>query len=50
MATDPEEWSEELKTRLLALRPDNSIEEIAEMVRRRVRRQALTEGEKGGHR
>ena len=35
LATDPDEWSLELKARLLALRPDSTIEEIAEAVRRR---------------
>ena len=33
VATDPDEWSDELKTRLLALKPDSTIEEIAEVVR-----------------
>ncbi|MCY3757813.1 MAG: M56 family metallopeptidase, partial [Acidobacteria bacterium] len=42
LATDPDEWSEELKARLLALKPDSSIEEIAEAVRkRRLWREAL---------
>ncbi|MYI60524.1 MAG: M48 family metalloprotease [Gemmatimonadetes bacterium] len=48
MATDPDEWSDELKTQLLALKamlfglePDSTIEEIAEKVRqRRLWRQA----------
>ena len=35
MATDPDEWSEELKVQLLALEPDSTIEEIAEVVRQR---------------
>ena len=42
MATDPDEWSDELKTQLLALKtqlfglePDSTIEEIAEKVRQR---------------
>ena len=33
VATDPDEWSDELKTRLLALKPDSTIEEIVEVVR-----------------
>lgn len=33
VATDPDEWSDELKTRLLELRPGSTIEEIAEVVR-----------------
>ena len=40
MATDPDEWSDELKNQLLALKtqllglePDSTIEEIAEKVR-----------------
>ena len=33
VATDPDEWSDELKTRPLALKPDSTIEEIAEVVR-----------------
>ena len=35
MATDPNEWSEELKTQLLTLKPGSTIEEIAEEVRRK---------------
>ena len=35
MATDPDEWSEELKTQLLMLKPGSTIEEIAEEVRRK---------------
>jgi len=35
MATDPDEWSEELKVQLLVLEPDSTIEEIAEVVRQR---------------
>ena len=34
-ATDPDEWSEELKARLLALEPGRTIEELAEMARQR---------------
>ena len=33
LATDPDEWSEELKAQLLALKPDSTIEEIAETFR-----------------
>ena len=33
MATDPDEWSDELKAQLLALKPDSTIEEIADKVR-----------------
>ena len=35
MATDPDEWSEELKVQLLELKPDSTIEKIAEVVRQR---------------
>ena len=35
MATDPDEWSDELKAQLLALKPDSTIEEIAEEIRSR---------------
>ena len=35
MTTDPDEWSEELKAQLLALKPGSTIEEIAEVVRQR---------------
>ena len=35
LAADPDEWSAELKARLLALKPDSTIEEIAEAVRKR---------------
>ena len=35
MATDPDEWSEELKVQLLEFKPDSTIEEIAEVVRQR---------------
>ena len=35
MATDLDEWSEELKTQLLMLKPGSTIEEIAEEVRRK---------------
>ena len=35
MATDPDEWSDELKTQLLALKPGSTIEEIAEGIRKR---------------
>ena len=33
MGSDPDEWSEEMKVQLLALRPDATIEEFAEFVR-----------------
>ena len=33
VATDPDEWSDELKAELLALKPESTIEEIAESVR-----------------
>ena len=35
MATDPDEWSDELKAQLLALTPGSTIEEIAEEIRPR---------------
>ena len=35
MATDPDEWSDELKTQLLALKPNRTIKEIAYAVRQR---------------
>jgi beta-lactamase regulating signal transducer with metallopeptidase domain len=35
MATDPDEWSDELKAAILELKPDSSLEEIAEGVRKR---------------
>ena len=35
MAQDANEWSEELKKELLRLKPDSSIEEIAEQIRKR---------------
>ena len=35
MATDPDEWSDELKTQLLILKPGSTIEEIAAEVRKR---------------
>ena len=34
VATDPDEWSDELKAQLLALMPDSTIEEIAKSARR----------------
>ena len=34
MATDPDEWSDKLKAKLLALRPGRTIEEIAEEIRK----------------
>ena len=34
MATDPDEWSDELKAKLLALKPGRTIEEIAEEIRK----------------
>ena len=37
LAADPEEWTEELKARLLELQPESTIEEIAEPVRERRR-------------
>ena len=33
VATDPDEWSDELKTKLLTLKPDQTIEQIAEFLR-----------------
>ena len=33
MATDPDEWSDELRARLIALKPDSSIDELAQAVR-----------------
>ncbi|NKB72870.1 MAG: M48 family metalloprotease [Candidatus Latescibacteria bacterium] len=35
MATDPDEWSDELKARILELKPDSTIEEIAAGIRQR---------------
>ncbi|MCE2448955.1 MAG: biopolymer transporter ExbD [Candidatus Latescibacteria bacterium] len=35
MSTDPDEWSDELKTQLLILKPGSTIEEIAEKIRKR---------------
>ncbi len=35
MATNPDEWSDELKAQLLALKPGSTIEEVAEEVRRK---------------
>ena len=35
MATDPDEWSDELKTQLLVLKPNRTIKEIAYAVRQR---------------
>ena len=37
LAADPEEWTEELKARLLELQPESTIEELAEPVRERRR-------------
>ena len=34
MATDPDEWSDKFKAKLLALRPGRTIEEIAEEIRK----------------
>ena len=34
MATEPDEWSDELKAKLLALKPGRTIEEIAEEIRK----------------
>ena len=34
METDPDEWSDKLKTKLLALKPGRTIEEIAEEIRK----------------
>ena len=47
MATDPDEWSEELKAAILELKPDSTIEEIADGIRQR---QALMEGKRGEER
>jgi len=44
MATDPSEWSEELKAMILERKPDSTIEEIAEGIRQRQARMR----EKGG--
>ena len=38
LATDPAEWSDELKAAILELRPDNAIEEIAAGIRQRQER------------
>ena len=35
MSTDPDDWSDELKTQLLILKPGSTIEEIAEKIRKR---------------
>jgi len=45
MATDPSEWSEELKAMILELKPDSTIEEIAEGIRQRQVRMREKEGE-----
>ena len=45
MATDPSEWSEELKAMILELKPDSTIEEIAEGIRQRQARLREKEGE-----
>jgi transposase-like protein len=42
MATDPDEWSDRLKAAILELRPDSTIEEIADAIRQR--QQAVREG------
>ena len=47
MATDPSEWSEELKAMILELKPDSTIEEIAEGIRQRQARMREKEGETG---
>ena len=44
MATDPDEWSDELKTQLLALKPNRTIREIAYAVRQsidKIRQEAM---------
>ena len=41
MAAYPDEWSEELKTQLLMLKPGSTIEEIAEEVRRKAFSEAV---------
>ena len=43
MATDPDEWSEELKAQLLELAPGRAIEDIAGWIRQR--QEAMREGE-----
>ena len=45
MATDPSEWSEELKAMILERKPDSTIEEIAEGIRQRQARMREKEGE-----
>ena len=45
MATDPSEWSEELKAMILELKPESTIEEIAEGIRQRQARMREKEGE-----
>ena len=45
MATDPSEWSEELIARNVELKPDSTIEEIAEGIRQRQARMREKEGE-----
>ena len=45
MVTDPSEWSEELKAMILELKPDSTIEEIAEGIRQRQARMREKEGE-----
>ena len=44
MATDPDEWSEELKAAILELKPNSTIAEIADGIRQR---QALVESKRG---
>ena len=45
MATDPSEWSEELQAMILELKPDSTIEEIAEGIRQRQARMREKEGQ-----
>ena len=47
MATDPDEWSEELKAAILELKPDSTIEDIAEGVRQRQVLARTEQDEKG---
>jgi hypothetical protein len=48
MAQDPDEWSDELKEKLLRLKPDSTIEELAEGVRTRQLHAEIHESVKNG--
>ena len=48
MAQDPDEWSDELKEKLLRLKPDSTIEQLAEGVRTRQLHAKIHESVKNG--